>query len=95
MLGRDFHGLRYDLFLPFLFLGRFLDWLMGPFLGRPSSIDRHLRRHKILNHTNHQRWVVQMRHDFPVIAKEFVDQCSLVLVQEWNGELAKVTKRPE
>ena len=91
MLGRDFRGLRYDLFLPFLFLG----CLLGPVLGRPISIDRHRRRHKILNHTNHQRWVVQMRHDFPVIAKEFVDQCSLVLVQEWNGELAKVTKRPE
>jgi len=36
-----------------------------------------------------------MRHDARVIAEEGVDQCALARVQEWDGELAKVAKRPE
>ena len=36
-----------------------------------------------------------MRHDARVIAEEGVDQRALARVQEWDGELVKVAKRPE
>jgi hypothetical protein len=36
-----------------------------------------------------------MRHDARAIAEEGVDQFALARVQEWDGELAKVAKRPE
>ena len=36
-----------------------------------------------------------MRHDARIIAEEGVDQRALARVQERDGELAKVAKRPE
>jgi hypothetical protein len=36
-----------------------------------------------------------MRYDAGVTAKQGVDQCALTRVQEWDGESAKVAKRPE
>jgi len=36
-----------------------------------------------------------MRHDARVIAEEGIDQLALARVQEGDGELAKVAKRPE
>jgi len=81
-LRRDFGALRYHLFLPFRFLGR-------------RSIDPHSRRHEIFNNTDHRQRVVRMRHDACVTAKEGVDQCALARVQKWDGELAKITERPE
>ena len=36
-----------------------------------------------------------MRHDARIVAEEGVDQCALARVQERDGELAKVAKRPE
>jgi len=70
------------LFLPFLFLGR-------------RSIDAHRQRHEIFNNTDHRQCVARMRHDARVIAEEGVDQCALARVQKWDGELAKITERPE
>jgi hypothetical protein len=71
-LGSDFRTLRYQLFLPFLFLGR-------------RSTDPHRRRHEMFNHTDHKQWVVRMRYDARIIAEEVVDQCALARVQEWTS----------